>query len=422
MPTIPFTTFAFSATGGVTNRTMPDRLAEVHNVVDFGADPTGNADSTSAIQAAVDWTAGPDRGVISFPLGAYKITDSITYNYNGPLNITFRGEIGTSIIGTATGFAFDRHLGTPDYSSGGMIIFERLNIGGGSGGSIRIGSANGGVIRDCIIGGTVGITTEDAVGQSSKNIHITDCTFHAGYYIIIGGGGVIQACIGTGAQNSVTAYGSGLHMAGNRFERADTAYLLGVDSAGNPVGLSGFSITSTTTEGCWTAYDLGGPGGGLCEGFVIAAAGHIGHDSSNAGPTPGVANSQYGFRLRADCVKSGVIQASTAANTHDVAGIAVENASARADVVIRECDAHINGAGVPWLLPTNAYTARFVNNINTNPIWTYSGLPTGGDVFEGDEFDISDANTSTWGVNVTASGATPGVVRWNGSNWTLVGK
>ena len=38
---IPFTSFAFAATGGPTKRTMPDRLAEVKNVLDFGADPTG---------------------------------------------------------------------------------------------------------------------------------------------------------------------------------------------------------------------------------------------------------------------------------------------------------------------------------------------------------------------------------------------
>jgi hypothetical protein len=33
----PFTTFAFAATGAPTPRTMPDRLAEVINVKDFGA-------------------------------------------------------------------------------------------------------------------------------------------------------------------------------------------------------------------------------------------------------------------------------------------------------------------------------------------------------------------------------------------------
>ena len=48
---------------------------------------------------------------------------------------------------------------------------------------------------------------------------------------------------------------------------------------------------------------------------------------------------------------------------------------------------------------------------------------SGGDVFEGDEFNISDGNSVTWGANVTA-GSSSGhtLVRWNGSNWTVVGK
>src|SRR5262249_15956614 len=63
----PFTTFAFPATGAPASRTMPDRLAEVHNVKDFGAVGSGAVDDWGAIQNAVNWTSGPNRGTIYFP-------------------------------------------------------------------------------------------------------------------------------------------------------------------------------------------------------------------------------------------------------------------------------------------------------------------------------------------------------------------
>lgn len=46
------------------------------NVLDFGADPTGVADSTAAIQAAINSSAG--FLAVYFPTGTYKITSQIT--------------------------------------------------------------------------------------------------------------------------------------------------------------------------------------------------------------------------------------------------------------------------------------------------------------------------------------------------------
>ena len=42
----------YTATGGSTPRSAQDRAADVANVLDFGADPTGVADSSAAINAA----------------------------------------------------------------------------------------------------------------------------------------------------------------------------------------------------------------------------------------------------------------------------------------------------------------------------------------------------------------------------------
>ena len=63
---VPFTTFPFNATGGNTPRTQPDRLADVKNVLDYGADPTNVSDSTTAIQNAVNAAVSAGGGTIFF--------------------------------------------------------------------------------------------------------------------------------------------------------------------------------------------------------------------------------------------------------------------------------------------------------------------------------------------------------------------
>jgi hypothetical protein len=48
----------------------------VFNVVDYGADPSGTADSTGAIQAAIDAAGAAGGGVVSLPAGTFKIAHS----------------------------------------------------------------------------------------------------------------------------------------------------------------------------------------------------------------------------------------------------------------------------------------------------------------------------------------------------------
>jgi Pectate lyase superfamily protein len=86
-----FTNFRFAATGASAARTMPDRLAEIKNVKDFGAVGDGRNDDTAAIQAAFDAafgsSASPDSAhgqsgkssnrPVFFPAGTYKTTSAI---------------------------------------------------------------------------------------------------------------------------------------------------------------------------------------------------------------------------------------------------------------------------------------------------------------------------------------------------------
>ena len=70
---------SFTQTGASDTRTVQVKLEESISVLDFGADPTGAADSTLAIQAAHDASVAGDYQSILFPAGVYKFT-SLTWS------------------------------------------------------------------------------------------------------------------------------------------------------------------------------------------------------------------------------------------------------------------------------------------------------------------------------------------------------
>src|ERR1043165_2428873 len=271
----------FKATGTPTSRPLANRLGEIKNVKDFDAVGDGVADDTTAIQNAVNWTSGANRGTIYFPVGTYKVTNPVTFNYDGNLSICFRGEGSASLIqGTVNGYIFDRSLVTPNNTIGGRI-FEKLSLVNGSStantGCIRVGSSSGVYIRDCVIKGQVGITTEDSVGNSSQNVLLQTVLFTGPQQsgcngLIMGGSGAVMGCRAINWDVAFRLYGNGFDFSGFRGEENNTMFLLGVDSGGNAVGASGFSIKSGTAEGNWTTVDFAGP----CTGFALSAFGSLG--------------------------------------------------------------------------------------------------------------------------------------------------
>ena len=585
---VPFTTFDFKATGAPTARTMPDRLAEVKNVLDFGADPTGGNPSTNvtAIQAAVDWTTGPDRGTIYFPAGSYQTNAPITFNYIGltavnstgssynsgtgivtlnltttptytpfcsvtvsgltgtgaalsqangifmvlsvsgtvityaintgltistitggavvgNLSIRFLGDntADTAIFGNFSGYILDRSLGSPNNTTGGRI-FERLNVLNGRSpgqGSIRVGSSDGVVVRDCFLSAYTCFTSEDSAGASSTNITLNNIGCTGGSVagsrgFVVGGGGFMTACTCVGADIACTIYGKGFNASGNRWERNNTATLLGVDTGtaatfqgtvsagvltassvsgsillgqmlydggvsvpagvtiqkqltgsaggagtyslysgqsftisspismstiGNQQATSGFSITGASNEGDWVGMDLAGP----CSAFIISSIFFLGHPASNSGAIPNLANTQFGLLVRDGMASSGVFSGLGTGQWADVAAAAVGTMASRANLLFNGCNMVFQnsaGSGVNWIPPNNAYSAQFVR-CNEQPIWTFSQLPRGSDLFVGDEFNIRDSNTATWGATAAGSGSNHVLVRWNnGTAWTVV--
>ena len=124
---------------GAVNRPINEKLAESVSVLDFGADSTGVADSTTAIQAAI---TAADK--VYFPVGSYKITATINlhqYSY-----LYGDGIDATSINSTATGFTFEllNANGTTEINAPKFFDLSIYTTNSG----IRLNSKTGGFTND----------------------------------------------------------------------------------------------------------------------------------------------------------------------------------------------------------------------------------------------------------------------------------
>ena len=157
-----FTNFGFAATGAPTARTMPDRLADVINVKDWGAIGNGSNDDTAAIQAAISYalsTAGGKQagGRVFFPCGSYKISPPGlivgSTNPNADLLLVGSGRnVGTLISGNINGWLISKGSNPSFYDN--LVAFEDINLVNGFAMSSRVPGT--GVNTGCIkISGTV---------------------------------------------------------------------------------------------------------------------------------------------------------------------------------------------------------------------------------------------------------------------------
>lgn len=116
-------TIPYAATGGTTMRTPAVRATDAGiNILEFGADPTGVSDSTTAIQAAIDCSFGTGTGCSSYtsgrvycPSGQYKTTLPLFDDPPGNL----RGNAAQWASGTTySAGAAVTYLGVPWASNG----------------------------------------------------------------------------------------------------------------------------------------------------------------------------------------------------------------------------------------------------------------------------------------------------------------
>lgn len=139
---------------GAVNKDFNKKLEQTINVLDFGADPTGNTDSTAAIQACL--TGAGANATIRFPAGTYL------------LSATLQGLAGQHLVGDGVNQTILRRFGNygdtlyfSNIGSGsvkGMWFYHGTLPGSGfttltdkatSGAHIHIGNGQGALIEDC---------------------------------------------------------------------------------------------------------------------------------------------------------------------------------------------------------------------------------------------------------------------------------
>jgi hypothetical protein len=261
----PFTTFAFPATGAPTPRTMPDRLAEVVNVKEFGALGNGSNDDRPAIQAAFDYafgSAAAPHGTNSvankqvfFPGGNYLLGAPLVLTQVQGARIVGSGRMTTRLAGRGgavivtnglvnshiEGFLLDGNGGVCldlDWNGKGSVgldgnTFVDMCYGTGSVG-VRIGnSGHGGsnnvFLNNCAGGCTTGLSTtgDQALNNSYVGGNMQSCT--TGILVTRGS---VSLVMGTGfqvmsnwdIQTAPTAAAASMSILGCRSESHQHAY------------------------------------------------------------------------------------------------------------------------------------------------------------------------------------------------------
>jgi hypothetical protein len=114
-------TFLQSGTGAVT-RTAQAKMRETVSVLDFGADPTGVSDSTTAIQNAIN-SFPSGRGMVFLPAGTYKVASTITVAQDR-IHLVGAGSWATQLL-----FAPTANGSCLKLSKGASVLFQGSVVG-----------------------------------------------------------------------------------------------------------------------------------------------------------------------------------------------------------------------------------------------------------------------------------------------------
>lgn len=442
------TNFIYSIQNGVNKRIHKPPF---RNVRDFGAKADGS-DDTAAIQAAIDYTNSPSgtpqgAGTVYFPPGVYTITSPIDLatvfaNSNNNNSICLLGEGGASRIqGNFAGYLIKNSIDPGPYAGGGRISNLTFANPHDAGGCVHTGAVIGWTIDNCSFNGHVCLDTysvggdgtggHQIGGNANQSCTVQGCVFTGGQTISIGilcgEGTAVIGCDFTGMTYAIVAR-AGLSVASCRFEVNTVGITFGAQRASLVAGAPPSTIiqangagqsfvTASTFESCLTGIDILGATGAV----VFAALSiHGGMD--------------YGIRTR------GQLHDSTFIGVHNgggqnICGIQVSPYSEETtNLIFINCTSASNGVNSwdidgnsPGSFAIGAADAIFTRCIGDDampfqPVWTFAKLPTT-KRSKGEQYFITDANTSTLGANVTAGGgSTNGYVVWNGSNWTLASK
>lgn len=282
---------------GAVARWVEDKLAETVSVLDFGADPTGTADSTAAIQAAMAYSTTAGRRLL-FPAGHY-----LCGKIDVPSNLWVVADPGAVIVRTAN-FGWCLSVYTSPISN---VTIEGLQF-------------------DCNAPGTAGTHKHSVFIRESFNVTIRNCRFFNGYDIaikVLGPDGIMIESLNPTVRNnilvenctfdgftrngcSVTDGANGITFRGNTFTNC---------------GLAGLDVEANTGSST-QVYDL------VVEGnkFINNGAGSIrGTDLAGAGLAIFSA-SPAAFHSKNVTVKGNYFLTTTAVNTLGINYLRVNSA------------------------------------------------------------------------------------------------
>lgn len=272
-----FTAYSFNATSGTTPRTMPDRIADIRNVKDFGAVGNGIADDRAAIQACINAAAtsgvsidGIQTGaIVFFPPGVYLIGSpglSFAALGNSSIHLVGSGLHCCALTGNFAGFIIDKRNDNAQNLEGIEGLTVKNYSTSVNAGAIQINSAQGCVVKHCLVTGYVGI-------DNSANAYCTTiytCVLSGLSERPAGSTGIFATqttIIGTRVQGfdvGIQAWNAGFACIGCACETCNTAFILGIDR-GNAFTASISGTTMDVTELFW--------GAGILDGVVVSGIG-----------------------------------------------------------------------------------------------------------------------------------------------------
>ena len=253
---------------GATSRTVTSKLQESVSVLDFGADPTGATDSTTAIQNAINAAYGK---TLRIPQGQYLISgsgltasslitivgDTSSLNGTSQVSLIYSGTGNALSINGGSTKVFNAVVQNLAIKASGSAIASSTAVG------LNLVNSNYGVFQNVVISGftagtaVLATASNSQIGASNQFIgcvlwnNFTGYQFDgisssvADYASIVYGGTVI----GTGATNSrglvVTQYSQDLALYGVDFETQD----INIDLYGNyPTSGGGVRLIGCRTE------------------------------------------------------------------------------------------------------------------------------------------------------------------------------
>lgn len=209
-------------------------------------------------------------------------------------------------------------------------------------------------------------------------------------------------------------------------------------------GSYGETFSSLTINGAWTIASIEILDGSNLGGNTFIGLPTVANSSSSIAPVTVTINTSTDFvtdtahGLATDSVVKFTTSGSFVGYTSGTAVYVINPTANTYQVSLTKGGSAINFttasgtisrtvAGDVWIMPTFAHTAKFINCNNPAPEVVFANLPTGvGNVVNGDEYDISDCNTSTFLATVAGGGSGAAAhrrVRWNAisSIWQVVG-